>query len=468
MSNTMHAARRGSGLVLSRRAFLRLAGFAAAGAAASCIAAPAAGPGALVSVRPTAGPGKVQLVYQDWRSDWYLPMAQRMLEAFHASHPNIRVFYVPEPENLEDKMLADMQAGTAADVFAGPGAYLPIWAQKGYTVDLRPYIADLEPGTLTDWDTVQYRAFFAPNGQLYGLPKFHGALALYYNKDLFDAYGVTYPDASWDHNSYGDAMRRLTDDRDGDNRTDLWGSMLDVAWERIQVHVNGWGGHLVDPQNPALCAMAQSEAMAAVGWLRARMWDDDIMATPLGVRKMQPYQAFLAGKVAMIEEGSWLLKDILSGANFRIGVAPFPAGPVRRVTLATTDGFAIYSGTRHVEPAWELVKFLTGQAYGRAMAEANFLQPARASLVDEWVGYVRREFPQRARDVDVAAFAHGHVNGYSVTPEIFADMAEARHLTHGAWDQILTLGKAPVTILPAVCRQIEAAQTAGDPVRRQG
>ena len=125
------------------------------------------------------------------------------------------------------------------------------------------------------------------------------------------------------------AMRRLTDDRDGDNRTDLWGSMLDVAWERIQVHVNGWGGHLVDPQNPARCAMAEPEALAAVDWLRACMWDDDIMATPLGVRKMQPYQAFLAGKVAMIEEGSWLLKDILAGANFRVGVAPFPAGPAR-------------------------------------------------------------------------------------------------------------------------------------------
>ena len=51
---------------------------------------------------------------------------------------------------------------------------------------------------------------------------------------------------------------------------------------------------------------------------------------------------------------------------------------------------------------------------------------------------------------------------------IFANMAEARHLTHAAWDQILTLGKAPVAILPAICRQIEAAQAANDPAHRQG
>ncbi|HEX9029868.1 MAG TPA: sugar ABC transporter substrate-binding protein, partial [Anaerolineales bacterium] len=410
--------------------------------------------------RPTARSrsGKVQLVYQDWRTDWYLPMAQQMLEEFHASHPNIRVFYVPDPENLPDKMLTDMQAGNAADVFEGPGPDLPIWAQKGYTLDLRAFVDDLEPGTIADWDPVQYHAFFAPDGRLFGLPKFHGSLALYYNKDLFDAYGVKYPDDSWDHANYLEAMRRLTDDRDGDNRTDLWGSMLDVAWERIQVHVNAWGGHLVDPLNPTRCRMAEPAALQALEWLRARMWDDDVMATPLGVRKMQPSQTFLAGKVAMIEEGSWALKEILAGSSFRVGVAPFPAGPARRVTLTTSDGFGIYSGTRYPDAAWELMKFLVSKAYGRAMARANFLQPARASLVDDWVADVHNEFPDKARELDVAAFAYGHINGYTVTPEVFADMAEARRLVLAAWDQILTLGKAPVSSIAGVCQQIQTAR----------
>jgi ABC-type glycerol-3-phosphate transport system substrate-binding protein len=56
---------------------------------------------------------KVQLVYQDWRTDWFPPMAQQLLAEFHATHPNIHVFYTPDPENLEEKMLADMQAGAA-------------------------------------------------------------------------------------------------------------------------------------------------------------------------------------------------------------------------------------------------------------------------------------------------------------------------------------------------------------------
>jgi multiple sugar transport system substrate-binding protein len=204
--------------------------------------------------------------------------------------------------------------------------------------------------------------------------------------------------------------------------------------------------------------MDEPEALAAMEWLRARMWDDQVMATPPDVQHMTPPHAFVAGRVAMVEDGSWTLKDILSGADFRVGVAPFPAGPARRVTLATTDGFGIYAGTKHPDAAWELIKFLISKEYGRAMARANFLQPARASLVDEWVSFIRQEFPEKAREVDIAAFAEGHLKGYSVTAEIFANMAKAQQVTYNAWDQIFVLGKASVDQMQAVCGQIEEAQ----------
>jgi multiple sugar transport system substrate-binding protein len=437
---------------LSRRSFLQLTGMATTGIVLS----------ACTGLQPkpsVAGPDTVQLVYQDWRTDWFPPMVKQMLEEFHALHPSIRVFFVPDPENFEEKMMSDFQAGTAADLFQGCCVHFPAWAQEGYALDLRPYVErDLDQSTIDDWNPAQYRAFFLSNGYQYGLPKYHGALALYYNKDLFDRYSVDYPDESWDHDDYADAMHRLTDSRSGDGQTDLWGSMLDISWERIQVHVNGWGGHLVDPDDPTRCRMAEPEAMAAMEWIRARMWDDRVMATPLDVQNLSTRQAFTTGQVAMVEDGSWALKDILTGANFRIGVAPFPAGPAGRVTLASTDGFGIYSQTNHPDEAWELLKFLISKDYGRAMAHAHFLQPARASLVEDWIGYIRQEFPEKTKDVNLAAFADGHINGYSVTSEIFADMAAAKQIAYTAWDQIFALGAAPVEIVRDACREIEAVQ----------
>jgi len=441
---------------LSRRTFLKLAGAAGAGAGlAAC---------SPVSRAPATPKGKVQLVYQDGRADWYLPLVQRMLDEFHARHPNIHVFYSSEPEGTrskEEDMLAEMQAGNAPDVFQGCCSWFPIWAQKGYTLDMRPFIeADLDRATIAEWDPAQYRGLATADGLQYGLPKYHGALALYYNKDLFDRYKVSYPDASWDHDDYLEAMKRLTRDRDRDGKVDLWGSQTYITWDRIQVHVNGWGGHLIDPKNSQKVLLGEPEALAAQEWLRERMWGDRVMATTLDVQDLWPDDAFIAGKIAMLEDGSWRLRHILTNAPFRVGVAPFPSGPARKVTLATTDGFGIYAGTKHPEAAWELVKFLTGEEFGRGLAQAGFLQPARASLVEEWAGFIRAEFPEKAREMDIEAFADGHRNGYSVVSEVAADMAEATWHANAAWDQIFTLGQAPVTILKDTARKIEAAMAA--------
>ena len=44
-------------------------------------------------------------------------------------------------------------AGTAPDVFAGCCSFFPIWAQKGFTLDLRPFVAaDVDQATIDDWD----------------------------------------------------------------------------------------------------------------------------------------------------------------------------------------------------------------------------------------------------------------------------------------------------------------------------
>lgn len=439
---------------LSRREFLRAAGLAVAGATlAACDS---------LQLKPTARSGaKVQLVYRDWRTDWFPPMVQQMLDEFHATHPNIRVYYNLDPENneFEEKSLADLQAGTAPDVFQGCCSFLPIWAQKGYLLDLRPYAqADLDRATIEDWDPVQYKSFFTRDGRQYALPKYHGALALYYNKDVFDQARVDYPSDSWTHDDYLAAMKRVAQNRNKDGKPSLWGSMIDIWWERLQVHVNAWGGRFVDPNDPTKSRMADPAALQAMEWIRARMWDDKVMATALDVQNKGTQEAFAAGRLAMVEDGSWSLKAILTNANFRVGLAPFPAGPARRATLATTDGFGIYAGTKHPDAAWELLKFLISKEYGRAMAKAQFLQPARASLVDEWIQFVRSEFPDKTKDLNIAAFADGQRKGYSVIGEEFANQADALRLTKAAWQRIFTLGQSPVEMMKDVSREIEQAQ----------
>ena len=125
----------------------------------------------------SSGQGRVQLVYQDWRTEWFPPMAQRELQLFQAQHPDLSVFYTPDPENLIDQMPLDMQAGNAPDVFQGCCGFFPAWAQMGYVVDLRKYVeSDLDKSIVADWDPAQYKAMFDSSGRQFGVPKYQGTL----------------------------------------------------------------------------------------------------------------------------------------------------------------------------------------------------------------------------------------------------------------------------------------------------
>ncbi len=400
----------------------------------------------------------VQLVYQDWRTDWFPGMAQEMLNEFHALHPNIRVFYTPDPEDVPADMPGIFEAGTAPDVVNGCCDFFPAWAQAGYLMDLRPLVErDIAPEVIAEWDSAQYESFFTADGVQYALPKYHGSLAVYYNKDLFDQAGVPYPTRDWTYDDYLAAMNALT--VPGDDDTAVWGSTLDPIYDRVQIHVNSFGGHYVNPDEPTDCVLDEPEAVAALEWLRTRIWDDGVMATSLALSKVETRRAFWDGRVAMVEDGSWALKDILANADFRVGVAPFPAGPARRATLATTDGFAISATTPHPDEAWELLKFLIDKEYSLAMAEANFLQPSRSTLVDEWADFVRAEFPTESQDLDLEAFADGQVRDYSATAEVFANMQGVRTATDAAFEDILTLGLAPAEErLRQACTEIELLQ----------
>ena len=92
------------------------------------------------------------------------------------------------------------------------------------------------------------------------------------------------------------------------------------------------------------------------------------------------------------------------------------------------------------------------------MARTHLLQPARASLVEEWAQTIRQQYPEQTKDMNLEAFAAGHLEGFSTTAEVFANMAAARPLAQAAWEQIFTLGQADVASMREVSARIQAAQ----------
>ena len=404
------------------------------------------------------GSGEVELVYQDCHTEWFPNLAGEQLAVFSQAQPSIHVYYSPNPSDLTMQMPLDFESGTAPDVLSGYGPFFPEWAQKGYLLDLRPYIeADLDASALSDWSAEHYRALSLPSGFQFGLPKYRGSLALFYNKQVFDRYAVDYPHNSWTHSDYASAMELLRIRNGSLGEPRIWPGMLDISWERVQVHINGWGGHIVDPSDSSRSLLDESAALNALTWLYEQLREKRNYATLMNVNSLGTTAAFSKGMLATVEDGSWAIKDILENASFPVGVAAFPAGPAKNVTLSSIDGFSIYAGTKYPEAAWELLKFLVSRDFGRAMISHHLLPPARASLDEEWLAEVRNQYPSQTRDMDLEVFTRSEP-GSTVTPEVFADMNFARPLVEVAWNQIFNLKTAGLDSLINVALQIERHQ----------
>src|SRR5690606_24883207 len=102
---------------------------------------------------------------------------------------------------------ARLAAGNPADVSIGDPGYFGRYAHRGFYVNIEPYIEaeqiDLDRWIQTSLNDCRYDGSTGVVGQgtLFGMPANYVGSVLYYNKDMFDATGVAYPEETWDRNN---------------------------------------------------------------------------------------------------------------------------------------------------------------------------------------------------------------------------------------------------------------------------
>ena len=146
---------------------------------------------------------------------------QAIVDAFHEANPKITVkVTVSDWEPYWDKLQTSIAGGDAPDVFAMDGPLFPDYQTRDVLLDLKPFIDrdGYDLGQLADQAVAD---FTTPDGQ-FGLPRDLNVVALYYNKAMFDAAGIPYPDDTWDWAKLTDVAKQLTL-RDASGKTTQWG-----------------------------------------------------------------------------------------------------------------------------------------------------------------------------------------------------------------------------------------------------
>ncbi len=342
-----------------------------------------------------------EIEYSIWGDSSELANQIKLVDTFNAAHPDIHVSVsVSDWTAYWDKLQTGLAGGDAPDVFAMDGPLFPDYQSRDVLLDLAPYIArdSFDLTTLADAGVAH---FTTSDGQ-FGLPRDLNVVALYYNKAMFDAAGIAYPDDTWTWDTLIDVGKQLTKDTNGDGQPDQWGFYTETTdmenyWSSL-VWQNG--GEIISPDH-SQTLLGSDQAVGGIQQLQDLIYTHKIMPTP--DLFVQTGDAFEQGQAAMEANGSWLVPTHLA-AGIDLGIAKLPAGPAGHATSVNPTGVVVAKSTGEPDAAWEFVKYLVGPE-----AQTQLMQLKAAVPVDKSVlaGAYATAFP--GSDVFAASLADAHL-----------------------------------------------------------
>ena len=278
----------------------------------------------------TASDGPVQLTFWHGYTEADGDVLQGIIDDFNASQDEVEVTTeVKTWAVIDDTLLTALSADQGPDVVAMPAERLPVYAAKGAFADLTDFYASSDSNTAelnpqaVEMETV--------DGTAYGVPTGFVPLAVYYNKALFDAAGITTFPTTWDE--WVDTAKKLTVDENGDGTPEQYGMVLpdhatvaNGVWPSL---FYGNGGDIVEDGTTAVLDSPEN-AETLKYWADA-VANDKI--SPTGVDGVGADGLFSSGKVAMTIGGPWM-SSIATENSIDYGIAAIPAGPVDQAASA--------------------------------------------------------------------------------------------------------------------------------------
>ncbi|MEH1815147.1 MAG: ABC transporter substrate-binding protein [Nostoc sp.] len=272
---------------------------------------------------------------------------EKLVDKFNQTHTDVKVesIFIGQPQL--PKILTAVVGNTPPDIlsfnpqltgqFMELGAIRPLeeWLEKF------PLKSEISPNL---WEELKL------DGHLWSIPLYTSNVGIFYRPKLFQAAGITQIPKTWEE--LREVAKKLTIDRNGDNRPEQYGMLLPLGKEEWTVFT--WfpfllsaGGEIVTNNRPNL---TNAGAIAAL-----QFWQDllkDGSATLSSPERGYEEDAFIAGRVAMQLTGPW---TYIMKSNVDFNVFPIPAN-VKPATVTATGNIYLMKTTPEREQA--ALKFL--------------------------------------------------------------------------------------------------------------
>lgn len=372
--------------------------------------------------------------FLDLYNDYLIPQ-------FEKTHPKIKIRLNASlgDTGYEAKLMTLIAGKIAPDIVHVTQANFPLLASKGILMDINPRVAADPNFDINDYfKPVTDGMLF--QGKLYGLPSDFSTIALVYNKDMFDKYGVPYPDDTWDWDKFLWAAKKFTKDTDGDGRVDQFGFVNVNSYNRWPAWIWMNGGDILS-KDLKHCKMDELKSIEGLQFyvdLSAKYHVAPFSTQNLG----QSFEEmFRDQRAAMIADSRYAYKFFANGMDFKWDVAPMPRGKACRATTFIWGGNCILASTKHPKESWEFLKFLSGKEGALLNVKAGNAFPAYKKVaVSDFV--LKSALSPPHDKVFLDSIAYGRQAPFPVQ---YAEYSQAMSKMEEAW-----VGRATV---PDVCKQ---------------
>ncbi|MGL4651013.1 MAG: ABC transporter substrate-binding protein [Caldilineaceae bacterium] len=306
----------------------------------------------------------------------------RIIEAFEAANPDIQVQL--EPVGSGDyyaRILTQIAAGDPPDLLQIGDDAVPMFVNRGAFLPLDDFITGDFP-----LDTSIYLPGMLSPGQIDGsqylLPKDYSSLAVYYNKALFDAAGLPYPQDGWTWEEFIETAKALTV-TDANGEVTQWGVQLPGPWTTgFEAWVAQAGGSLISEDGASFVGFMDSPEVAAAVQMYSDLYHvHKVAPPPADMNSFGGGNAeFDNGAAAMRIFGRWPQSGMLENPAIDLGVVGLPVG-AERASVLFWGGFGISALSEHPEAAWRFLRDYVGLE--GAEVWKDWALPAVASVAEE-------------------------------------------------------------------------------------
>ncbi len=333
-----------------------------------------------------------ELIIESWRNDDLAIWQDKIIPAFEAEHPGIKVKFTPSaPAEYNAVLNSKLDAGSAGDIITCRpfDASLALY-DAGHLADL----SDIEG--MSNFSDVAKSGWSTDDGAAtYCVPMASVIHGFIYNKEAFEEVGVEVPTTEEEFFAVLDAFKE-----DGNYIPMAMGT--NDQWEAATMGYNNIGPNYWKGEEGRNALIAGEQKLTDEPWIapfrQLAKWGDYLGDGFEAQTYPDSQNIFTLGRAAIYPSGSWEISGFNTQADFEMGAFPPPvqaSGDTCYISDHTDIGIGMNAATDNPEAAKTFLNWVASSEFSNIFANAlpGFFPLSNAAveledpLAQEFIGW---------------------------------------------------------------------------------